>query len=518
MIGILTSHRSLVAGRIVLAAMRRSVSRTQASLISRDSLQHYGIIVGIDLPDAWGNEVLKWMQSGPKKILLLGNIPEVIGDKFGFKKTSFSVEMGSCFSAKPAESGKFSESDVSIFYNKEARILGASSWCRSAERFDFTDEWNNLGYGAIRSEGSCWSISGSYDSGDSAIASVQHQGTEISSYAALVECDHASALWINRAVGSCDSYEWRLVEQFISSHRHQDLPCQPVLKEIPQGHDAAITSRLDCDEDIESSRSLWQAYAANQVPFSLAVHTKNLSDHKHHSILRELLEAGGAVLGHTATHAPNWGGSYDSALREARQSKDLLEKVTGRSIHYAVAPFHQAPPYALQALCDEGYRGCIGGIIRNDPEFLMARGGELESTPVGFIGHSQQCMLHGDCMLHEGDPLAVYKQAFDQAHETGTLFGYLDHPFSDRYSYGWASEKSRTSGHLEFIGHIRKKSANPIFLNEEQAMDFLWLRSRVQIVEQDDSMITISPCNGLMQVSLEYKGNEHSVNHGGILR
>jgi peptidoglycan/xylan/chitin deacetylase (PgdA/CDA1 family) len=515
MIGILTSHQSVNAGRIVLAAIRRSVSRTQASLISRDSIREHEMIVGIDLPDEWGKEVLEWMQSGGKKILLLGNIPGVLAENLGFTKTSFLSGMDHGVRSEAAMTGAFAQSPVSIGYNERAGILGASSWRRPAERFDFTDEWNNLGYGAIRFDGSRWSISIPYDAGDATIASVLLDSEHVASYAALVEQDRASVLWVNRSVGPCDSFEWRLVETFLSSHRHHDLPCQPVIREIPLGYDAAITSRLDCDEDVESARSLWKAYAEHQVPFSLAVHTSNLADQRHHPILRELLAANGAVLAHSATHAPHWGGSYDSALQEASQSKELLEKATGHPIHYAVAPFHQAAPYALQALSDAGYRGCIGGIIRNDPEFLMARGGELESTPSGFIGHSQQCMFHGECMLREGDPLAVFKQAFDRAYETGTLFGYLDHPFSERYSYGWSDEQSRTGAHLELIQHIREKAGNPIFLNEEQAMDFLWHRSRVQIIEQDGRFIPGCAGDDMSFMGVEYRGKEYSLKNGG---
>lgn len=514
MIGILTSHRSSEAGRIVVAAIRRSVSRTQASWIARDSLQKHEIIVGIDLPDIWGREVLEWMQSGGKKILLLGSIPEVLAENLGFTKTSFPLGMDGAVRSAAAVTGTSAQSPVSIVYNERSRILGASSWSRPAERFDFTDEWNNLGYGALRFDGSCWSISSPYDAGDATIASLLLDSEHVASYAALVEHDRASVLWFNRSVGPCDSFEWRLVERFLSSHRHHDLPCQPVISEIPFGYDAAITSRLDCDEDVESARSLWKAYEEHQVPFSLAVHTFNLADQRHHSILRELLAADGAVLAHSATHAPHWGGSYDSALQEASQSKELLEKVTGHPIHYAVAPFHQAAPYALQALSDAGYRGCIGGIIRNDPEFLMARGGELESTPSGFIGHSQQCMLHGECMLREGDPLAVFKQAFDRAYETGILFGYLDHPFSERYSYGWSDEQSRTGAHLKLIQHIREKAGNPIFLNEDQAMDFLWQRSRVEILEQDSAFVTLSRDADMSSMGVEYRGKEYSLKNG----
>src|SRR6185312_11583167 len=152
------------------------------------------------------------------------------------------------------------------------------------------------------------------------------------------EVGASSVLWFNRASGPCDSFEWRMVEQFVSGHRPDTLPCQPVLSELPWGYGAAITSRLDCDEDIESARPLWQAYQRLHVPFTLAVHTQNLTRVEQHGILRELLadRQQGAVLSHTATHAPNWGGSYDHAFAEGRQSAELLEAVTGVPVRYAV--------------------------------------------------------------------------------------------------------------------------------------------------------------------------------------
>jgi hypothetical protein len=278
--------------------------------------------------------------------------------------------------------------------------------------------------------------------------------------------------------------------------------------------------RLDCDEDVESARPLRDAYHAMGVQFSLAVHTTNLDDSRHHPILCEMAEAGESILSHTATHAPNWGGSYEAALQEARESASRLQAVTGQSVRYAVSPFHQSPPYALAALADAGYCGCIGGIIRNDPEFLISRGGDLAGLPSGFIGHSQQHMLHGDCMLADGDPLAVFKQAFDRARETYSLFGYLDHPFSERYQYGWADESSRISAHQDLIEHIRTKAPGTLFLSENDAMDFLLAKSEWQVIERNGNFelnppTSLSVINGLVP-TIEYEGHQFKAAQGRV--
>ena len=277
--------------------------------------------------------------------------------------------------------------------------------------------------------------------------------------------------------------------------------------------------RLDCDEDVESARPLWEAYREMGVPFSLAVHTTNLADPRHHPILRELVAAGGSVLSHTATHAPNWGGSYAAARAEGEESARQLETVTGVPVRYAVSPFHQTPPYALAGLADAGYRGCIGGIIRNDPEFLLARGGHLAGLPESFVGHSQQCMLHGDCLRAESDPLAVYRQAFDLALETRTLFGYLDHPFSERYAYGWPDEGARIRAHRDFVAYIRGRAADPLFLTEEAALDFLRAKADLRIVRDEAGFRVLPPAvPAAFPVAFEHRGERHEAVSGRAWR
>ena len=525
MIGVLCTHAGNEAGQLVLAALRRSVSTTQAMQASIASLEttELNTIMAINPTEFFAEKLHTWLGKGKRKLILFGNIPSAMAQQLGCIQTEWPVEPGHWSRSAPAPTYGQAESPGSIVYSPLAQRIGGKEWHRPLERFDFTDEWNNLGFGAIRAENSIWSLANAlYVPPENELASLQVKGERHSSYAALFDTPETSILWFNRPVGPIDSFEWNLVECFIASYRHEELPCHPVLREIPWGYDAAITMRLDCDEDVESARPLWSAYREMEIPFSLAVHTSNLVNEKHYAILCELNASGGAVLSHTATHAPNWGGSYDTALLEGTSSANAIKNTTGIDIKYAVSPFHQSPPYALAALADAGYQGCIGGIIRNDPEFLLARGGYLANMPQGFIGHSQQCMLHGDCMLNEGDPLAVFKHAFDRAHETHTLFGYLDHPFSERYQYGWTDESLRIEAHLQFVSHIRNQAKNPIFLNENNALEFLSMKSETRIVNHKIGFRVEIPAqftNSVMNLSLtvEFKAECFKAVAGKVL-
>jgi hypothetical protein len=487
MIGVLFLNDSAEAGRYVVAALQRSVSAVQAQRISRSTLDlMVDTVVAVDVPDALGDELACWLRDRPRKLIVFGRMPQALAGLLDYQVSDAPATLQTAARSEPAPSREWRESSAAVQYTPLAKTLGAQLWHRPFERFDFTDEWNNLGFGAIRADTSIWSVAGATQvPPDTELAAVHIDGVRSFSYAALCDVGSSSVLWFNRKVGPCDSFEWRAVENFLSTYRASQLPCHPVLSEIPWGADAAITSRLDCDEDIESARALWQTYRHLGVPFTLAVHTQNLSNREHFLILREVLADGGAVLSHTATHAPNWGGSYEAALQEGLTSAALIQDVIGQRPRYAVSPFHQTPPYALQALSDAGYDGCIGGIIRNDPEFVIGRGGALADLPAGFVGHSQQCMLHGDCVLAQGDPLAIFKQAFDLAFETNTLFGYLDHPFSSRYSYGWYDEPARIAVHEQFVAYMRTRAAKPLFMSEEVAMDFLRYKSLTQVVMEN---------------------------------
>jgi hypothetical protein len=514
MIDVHFSRTCAEAGQIVLAALRRSVSVTQARFAAQYTLRAESspILVAVDVSDATGEALADWLRSAKGKLIVFGRLPAALASLLGCERRSWPEGFELAARSAAAATYATSRSRSEVRYGPLCTQLNGGAWVRPFERFDFTDEWNNLGYGAIRADGSIWSVREPIDAPERArLASVHVDGERQCSYAALWDLNASSVLWFNRAVGPCDSFEWRLVENFLSAHRADELPCQPVLGEIPWGYDAAVTSRLDCDEDVESARPLWRAYQSLGVPFSLAVHTSNLHDSAHHRILRELDADPSCAI--------YWGGSYDAAIVEGGESARLLEEVTGKAVRYAVSPFHQSPHYALEALADLGYAGCVGGIIRNDPEFLLARGGSLAGMPEGFVGHSQQCMLHGDCLLADANPLSVFEQAFDLAYETRTLFGYLDHPFSERYQYGWSSEDARIEAHERLIAYIRRRAQHPVFLNENAALDFLRAKSLSRVVETDGSFYVQSACDVAtdLRLAVEFRGNCAEVVPGGRL-
>jgi hypothetical protein len=159
--------------------------------------------------------------------------------------------------------------------------------------------------------------------------------------------------------------------------------------------------RLDCDEAVAASRPLWNLYQESGVPLSLAILTGQETGTADEKLLEDVLVGGGSVVSHSMHHYPNWGGSYHVALQEAEGSREWLEThaAAAAPVEYAVSPFHQNPPYAVQALADCGYQGFVGGIIANDPEFLIGRAGRVPFAQAQIVSHSAQCMLHGDCYL-----------------------------------------------------------------------------------------------------------------------
>jgi len=519
MIGVLAGFLHREAGSLVLAALRRSVSRSLAVPLAPASLPQRDVVAAIVPDECAAQSLLHWLGAKPRKLILFGSLPACLHTRFGLQPKTWPAGRGDWARSPAALSCESAESPARVRYLPVAASFGASNWARALERFDFTDEWNNLAYGAIRTDASIWSLAEPVQApAEAELARVEANGEVLTTYVAHFAVGESAVLWVNRPVGLIDSFEWSLVEHFIAHWQGERLPCVPVISELPWGCDAAITMRLDCDEDITSARPLWQAYREMGVPLSLAIHTTNLHHDGHHAFLREFCDAGGVLMSHTATHAPNWGGSYESALAEGRESHQRIFAATGVAVEYAVSPFHQSPHYALQGLCDAGYKGCIGGIIRNDPEFLLARGGELAGLPQGFVGHSQQTMMHGDCMLAEGDPLAVFKAAFNRALETRTLFGFLDHPFSERYAYGWPDETVRIQAHRDLIAHIRSKASSPRFMDEREAMDFLRARAAIRLCPTATGFETNLPQAGAVGFGVEYRGDLLPLADGSMLR
>lgn len=474
-----------------------------------------GIVALVGPDEPTGEAARAWLANGPRKLIVFGGLPKALA---GYAVKQAERLGDGVARAEPAPPHQTRESPAVVHYGALAEMLGGRRWRRPFRRFDFGDEWNNVGYGAITADGSMWSVAPLIDlPAEAELASVTVADRRAGSYAGLIDGDRQSILWFARPVGPIDSFEWFLVERFLSSHRAGKLPSQPVLSEIPHGYDSLITMRLDCDEDVESARDLWQAYRDWSAPLSLAIHTSVLGPAPRTAFIAEVAASGGSILSHSATHARNWGGSTDAALIEATASADRLEQATGVRPAYAVSPFHQTPAYALESLAAAGYGGCIGGNIASDPAFNLARGGSLAELPVGFVGHSQQCMLHGDCLLGGDDPIATYREAFDLALETRSIFGYLDHPFSARYQYGWRDAASRIAIHRALIDHVEARAARPLFLNEDGTMDFLIRRSAVEFEEGPQGFVARLPEAAGLAVGAEYRGRLFEVRDGMIL-
>lgn len=495
-----TGHE--VAAEIVSAALRRSVTRglVRIETAPTTGLVDAGATLVFVAPDPGHEEIVRGACCQGAKILLFGALPEGIARLAGLTGGKpLPVELEVAAACLPAPIYATSESLATIEWANHPLAAASPYRSRALLRYDYADEWNNMGYGRVTADGGLWSVAMASSPTDAVVlADVGAVNLGRIPHVTLLDKSLSSILWWNRSVGPVDSAEWAVIEVFLSDWRAGDLPCTPVIGEIPHGFATAVTMRLDCDEDIASARPLFELYRARGIPFSVAIKTDQSDSDAHLALLNDVLSAGGAVLSHSVTHAPRWGGSGEACYHEARQSSDWLEaRLPGHRIRYAVSPFHQNPSYVPEALKRAGLEGFVGGIIANDPDMLLARGGEIPGDSSGVVTHSQQCMMHGECILAEGDPLAINKQAFSAAVATGTLFGFLDHPFSPRYDYGWGSEEHRLSRHSQFLDYIEQEMSGPpiLWLNEEETLDWIAAKSRLKLEETNDGSLRLTQGN-----------------------
>jgi len=487
MITVFADLTNKLAPDVITEALRRSATRGMVTVSTSDDtalIVDGGVFVFVS-PDHSRYDQIEKALSLNSKILIFGSMPTDLASLCGLSGVGeIPASWLDAAMCQPTRAYEFAESDAVVRWHSHPLATFSPFRSRPFLRFDFANEWNNLGYGRIAADGGPWSISMAVEASQSTVlaSAFTSANSEEMPFVTLFETETSSLLWWNRATGGVDSPEWVVVETFLAGWRHEVLPCVPVVSEIPCGFDGVVTMRLDCDEDIASARPLFELYRSRGLPFSVAVKTGQQEGDAHDALLKDIVNAGGAVLSHSVTHAPEWGGSEEACFLEARTSSDWLEeRLPGVTIRYAVSPFHQNPSYVPPALRRAGLQGFVGGIIANDPEMLLARGGTIPGDSSGLITHSQQCMLHGDCLLSKGDPLAINKQAFDAARKAKSMFGYLDHPFSLRYEYGWGSEEKRLAMHTDFLNYIGNagKDQSTLWLNEVDALD--WISAKMQL-------------------------------------
>jgi hypothetical protein len=485
---VLSSSNDSYARAIVTAAMQRSFTAAQIEDVDYSQFRGKSRVVVLINPTDAEAPILSFVLRSQGKALVLGRVGRAVAEWLGLNIVENRAPDPAWAYAEADAAEQFNASPATIRYTQNHSLgRAAVVSMRPLVRYDFADEWNNLGYGSIPCAGNLWSVSCVAECRDSVdIGSIESaEGLVLSSYVSIVDTDQGAGLWINRAVGPVDSMEWHIVEEFWGNYRSEELLCYPYLNEIPLGYRGAVTMRLDCDQGVESARPLFNLYSSMGLPFSVALLTGLNMGQSDLQLLEEIIGRGGAIVSHSVHHYPNWGESYAAALEEAVESsawlrRNLPESVSGM---YAVSPFHQNPPYAINALADGGYEGFIGGTIHNDPEFLLGRAGRVPFTRKPMVSHSQQCMLHGDCYHRYRRSLGPYEESFSLRLRAGAIFGYLDHPFGPEYTYGWDSETERLQVHEQFLEHIL-------------AVDGLWWCSLAEcldfLVQRDSARLCVA--------------------------
>lgn len=407
---------------------------------------------------------------------------------------------------------------ISDYYIKyqENDLWALRNQVRSLIRYDYADEWNNHGYGKIGLSGSSFDVSMyAEDLGETSIADncamICKAGEEDTCFPFIKKRDekNSSFVWINRLVGMADSYEWNLVETFFADYRFDELPCLPYVLDVPGDYEGAVTMRLDCDQAICTARKLWEMYCDEHVPMSLAITTGNAIGAEDFSLITDVIGSGGSILSHSMNHFPDWGGNYYGAYMEALGSKLWLNRHVGEpflSHVYAVSPFHQNSGYAVAAMEDAGYRGFVSGSIHNNPECVLARGGHVSGFKT-IISLSNQCMLHGDCYHSYGNTIEPYTDSLDFHFEYGNVFGYLDHPFSEAYQYGWNDEDERIDVHQNLI-HYAKNKGNIWFCNLHEALDFIYGKTRLEFYVNDEDRVVSNGGEKLYRYCVRYKNRQ----------
>ena len=498
---------------VVRAALIRSVGLGLVAIgYHPDALAHVWINPTATQAQAISNALIK-----NHKILLFGNIPPRLAALCGFETTiPLPPNWSQAAECPQTETGKSATSPGEIVWAETPLGYAIPLPRFPFKRFDFADEWNNLGYGSLCTDGSLWSLACEAKPNDARIlAEARCPGERSIPYVTLHHPSRGGAvLWWNRPVGPVDHPDWSTIETFLADWGAQnDLPCIPVLCELPMGYTSAVTMRLDCDEDIASARGLFDLYQSRNRPLSLAIMTGQAEHVDHIDMMRDVKNSGGSIALHSATHAPRWGGSFEACQSELTVSRAWIEdRLNGDTPHYAVSPFHHAPAFLPPALAACDMRGFVGGIINNDPEMLVARAGRVlgpAGENDGIITHSQQCMLHGDCMRSDtNDPLVVPKTAFSAACMAGSLFGYLDHPISKRYDYGWGGFEAQIAAHAAFLDYIDAEAPDALWLNLTEAMDWLHTRAQVSITHDAGTFRLTSPMPKETQLipALRYQG------------
>jgi hypothetical protein len=441
------------------------------------------------------------------KIIYLGAFSGYFLKKFNFKIIPLQKE----FFKKKINNSKYDIKKLKVEY--KTKYLFTRIKERFLNRFDFEKEWNNFGYGKISfNKNEIWSVKSFVFclTKQSNIGKIRLKDRFIT-FVSVHNLNLSKILFVNRDAGLFDGFDVSIIEKFITSF-DMSLPNFPRISEVPYEYDGLVTMRLDCDENIRSAKKIFNLYKLKKIPFSLAILTSILEE-KDKNFIKSIVKSKGSILSHSHEHIENFGGNFKVALKQIKKSIKALKTIGIRS-SYIVAPFHHTPNFIPNVLKKAKIKGIVGGIALDDYQnSLSFRTGFYEKNNK-IILNNQQCMLHGD-ISPTLKKIEIYKKSFLISYLNQRAFGFLDHPFSKRYSYGWKNEEYRKTIHQKFIRFIKKKG-KILFLSQNDFLNFLYYKSNLRIKEKKDSFSIIGKKFKNFNYSVLYKNKKFRMNHNFI--
>ena len=269
-----------------------------------------------------------------------------------------------------------------------------------------------------------------------------------------------------------------LFETFITTKvDSKDKSAIPILLEsfLPKEF-AIISPRLDCDEAIKSANLLQDFYSSNSIKLNLAITTNQEFDKDVKQFIKDVEESGGSISNHSHEHKIYWGINDDEFQSDFNKSKEIIAINSESKSITCVAPFHQSNQKLIGLLNKNKVKLLITGNAKYSQEHMASIGGEISGEHNIFI-HSQQCMLHGDSWP---DLKKVYFKSFMLSAKRQAIFGYLDHPISERYDYDWGSYENQLNAHVEFFNFF-KKNFKIYSISHIELIEWLIIRSLIEI-------------------------------------
>lgn len=294
----------------------------------------------------------------------------------------------------------------------------------------------------------------------------------------VVEIDNTFIQHWNISTAGFESAISVLFETFITTKvDSQDKCVMPILLEsfLPKEF-AIISPRLDCDEAIKSANLLYDFYSSNSINLNLAITTNQDFTKDVKQFINEVEISGGTISNHSHEHKIFWGTNNDEFQNDFNKSKEIISINSQSKSVTCVAPFHQSNEKLLRLLNKNRVQLLITGNAKYSQEHMASIGGEISSGLNIYI-HSQQCMLHGNSWPEFKQ---IYFKSFMLNAKRQTIFGYLDHPISERYDYDWGSDQNQLNAHVEFFEFF-KKNFKIYSISHIELAEWLNIRSFIEI-------------------------------------